>query len=127
MVTLNLEAGLEALKPIAGPEGLKGLDEKGIPVGDGAYEPADMDVVDGAFVKGPPPCAVLELTKTMLGWFCERLGRGYAQLQVRRNPGGLDRGDVCSNNLGLGILIGEITRAVRTTYSMQAFTDSRRT
>ncbi|MBE3044916.1 hypothetical protein IMZ48_20625 [Candidatus Bathyarchaeota archaeon] len=111
MVTLKFEASLEALKPATGPKGLKCLDEKGIPVGDGAHKPAYVDIVDRAIIKSPIACAVLELTKAMLGWIYERIRRGYAQFQVRRNPGGLDRGDVCPNNLGLGILICEITRA----------------
>ena len=59
--------------------------------------------------------------------FHERIRCGYAQFQVRRDPGGLDGGDVCPNNLGLGVLVCEVTGEVRTTYRMKAFADRKLT
>ena len=53
MVTLDVDAGLVALKPATRAKGVEGLDEKGIPVGDGAYKPAYVDIVDGAFIESP--------------------------------------------------------------------------
>lgn len=61
------------------------------PGGDGAVEAADVDEVELSFGKSPGFGAVVDL-----------------EAEVRRDPVGLDGGDVCCDYLGVGVFVCEV-------------------
>lgn len=61
------------------------------PRGDGAVEAPDVDEVELSFGKSPRLGAVVDL-----------------EAEVRRDPVGLDGGDVCCDYLGVGVFVCEV-------------------
>lgn len=112
MVALDDSRGLQALDPTAGTTRLVGLLEKGGPVGDGAEEPAHVDVVGRGGGEGPVEGAVLNFAVGRQVCLDSGVTAADLQLEVWGHPARLDGGDVGAGYLGHGVCVGEVTEMV---------------
>jgi hypothetical protein len=102
---------LVALDPASGLEGAVRFPEELVPVDDAPEEPADVDEVKCVFGECPALGAVVDLACGCVS-MDERLrgAEGDEQGHVRRDPAGLDGGEVGAEDCGAGVLVAEIDR-----------------